>query len=88
MSEVQNLNAHYSPNIKTSNSQRVVVSPPQTLPTAHLYNDRDANYRLQSINNDIYQETQSKKSLSGYLKFLAGFLALILGISVVKKFFK
>lgn len=90
MSEVQNLNPHYSQNIKTPSPQKVVVSPPQTLPTYHLYNDIDANNRLKAINNDIYQDSNREKGKSGrgYLKFLAGFLALILGISAAKKFFK
>lgn len=90
MSEVTNLNAHYSQELKTSSPQRVAISPPQTLPAYHLYNDIDANNRLKSINNDIYQESNREKNKSGqgYLKFLAGFLAVIFGVSAIKKFFK
>lgn len=90
MSDVQNLNAHYSQNISTPMPKKVVVSPPQTLPSQHLYNDIDANKRLKAINNDIYQDAnkEKKKSVCGYFKFLAGFLATILTVSVIKKFFK
>ena len=90
-----NLNAHYTSNPKVERPQRAIVSAPNNLPVMHLYNDRDANNRMKSINNDIYQgfkqEKQkdlkieySKKRTVGdagpYTNFLKGFVAVILGI--------
>ena len=85
-----NLNAHYTSNPKVERPQRAIVSAPNNLPVMHLYNDRDANNRMKSINNDIYQGFKQEKQKDG-TKFLKGFVAVILGILTflgIKKVFK
>ena len=85
-----NLNAHYTSNPKVERPQRAIVSAPNNLPVMHLYNDRDANNRMKSINNDIYQGFKQEKQKDG-TNFLKGFVAVILGILTflgIKKVFK
>lgn len=84
------LNSHYSSNVKVTKPSYMVVSPPNNLPNQHLFNDIDANIRMRNINNDIYQNTKSekKKPLINYLKFLAGFVLVLLGVKGLSKFFK
>ncbi len=87
---IQNINAHYSTELKASRPKNAVVSGPDSLPTFHLYNDIDAKKRFDIINEDIFVQEEKEKNKFG-LKFLkvfsAGLLA-ILGIVWVKKIFK
>ena len=84
------LNAHYTSNPKVERPQRAIVSAPNNLPVMNLYNDRDANNRMKSINNDIYQGFKQEKQKDG-TNFLKGFVAVIFGVLTflgIKKVFK
>jgi len=55
VSNTQNLNAHYTNSPKVAKPKRVVVSGPNNVPTYHLYSDAEANARLETLNNDVYE---------------------------------
>ena len=90
MTDVQNLNSHYSTNLKVELPSNRVAIAPQTLPKSHLYNDTDATNRWKSINEDIYQESKKEngKSKLGFFKFFMGFVVLFFGVKFARKFFK
>ena len=85
-----NLNAHYSSQAKVERNENPVAVPPQVLPSTHVYNDIDAGKRLEIINNDIYEGTQSEKGkpVKKFWGKYLGFVAIILGIIGAKKLFK
>ena len=90
ISNPQNLNSYYSSDTKAHRPERVVVSGPNSLPVQHLFNDRDADNRLRSINKDIYlnYKKEEKAETKNFIKFFTGAVAIILAILGVKKFFK
>ena len=61
VNNIQNLNSHYSTNTKVEKPERVVVTGPNSLPTVHLFNDKDAKKRLKAINQDIYVDYKKEK---------------------------
>ena len=71
--ETQNLNAHYTTNAKIVRPTNVVVSGPENIPRAHVYNDIDANKRLNAINQDIYVDSQKVPKKQKKKKFLGLF---------------
>lgn len=71
--EAQNLNAHYTTNAKVVRPKNVVVSGPENIPRAHVYNDIDANNRLNAINNDIFVDSQKIPKKQNKKKFLGLF---------------
>ena len=58
ISQPQNLNAHYTNETKIKRPERVVVTGPETIPTRHIYSDREANQKLEALNNDVYIAVQ------------------------------
>lgn len=90
VSNHQNLEAHYANVSKADKTKNRIASAPQTLPAVHLYNDQDANIRMNAINNDIYQASQKEKKheLFDFLKFMGVFFVLVLGIKGIKHLFK
>lgn len=93
MSEIsnnQNLNSHYTTNAKAVRPIKTVVSAPEVLPKTHLFDDKKANQRMYSINNDIYQDYKKEKvkENKNIVKnsIVAG--AGILGVLGLVKFFK
>lgn len=90
ISNFQNLNAYYSTETKIPRPENVVVNAPNNLPTAHLFNDKDANKRLESINKDIYvsYKEEEKRETKNFIKFFAGFVIGILTLLGIKKLFK
>lgn len=86
----QNLQAHYTSNPKVECPKRTIAAAPDSLPTAHLYNDIDANKKMKAINNDIYQAAQKeqKSESRSFLKvFIAAVLA-VLGICGIRRLMK
>ena len=73
ISESQNLNAHYTTNSKIVRPAHVVVSGPENIPHAHLYNDADANNRLNAINQDIFEDSKKVPKKAKKKKFLGLF---------------
>ena len=93
MSEVINntaLNSYYSSNPKAQRPDRPVATPPEKLPTVHVYSDREATKKLQAINNDIYVEAkkESPNSLKNFIKFVVPTALVTLAIVGLKRFFK
>ncbi|MBQ7764484.1 hypothetical protein IJ384_03830 [bacterium] len=93
MSEInntQNLNAHYSTNAKVQRPPKKAVTAPNTLPTMHLYNDRDANKRIKALNQDIYNDSkiEEKRNAFNFAKVFGGIVLAILAILGLKKVFK
>ena len=60
ISQTQNLNAHYTTEPKVKRQEHVVVTGPETIPTRHVYSDREANKKLEKLNNDIYIAVQNE----------------------------
>ena len=58
ITQTQNLNPHYVNSPKVAKPKRVVVSGPQNIPQYRIYNDREANIKLEILNNDVYEEIQ------------------------------
>ena len=60
------------------------------MPTTHLFNNVDADKKMQAINNDIYAGTKQAKSSSAknFTKWFCGFVLLVLGIIGAKKLFR
>ena len=58
ISQQQNLNAHYTTEAKVKRPERVVVSGPETIPVRYVYSDREANKKLETLNNDVYVAVQ------------------------------
>ena len=89
MTDVSNINldAHYSSNPKVVRTARVVASAPNTLPSTHLFDDKDANKRFETINNDIYEKrgVEEKKNANKFWKIFAGIVITILGIKGIQK---
>lgn len=69
ITQTQNLEAHYSTSSKVEKPKRVVVEGPKTIPTNHIYTDKEANERLAAINNDVYESVQNtpKKNKKKFL---------------------
>lgn len=90
ISNYQNLNSYYSTDTKAHRPERVVVSGPNSLPVQHLFDDRDANNRLKSINEDIYSsyKKEEKAETKNFIKFFAGAVAITLAFLGIKKLFK
>ena len=90
VSNTQNLNAHYSTSAKVARPERVVVSAPSAIPTNHLFNDSDANKRMETICNDIYVDTKKEKSSEGrnFAKIFGLGTAGIVGVLGICRFFK
>jgi len=60
ISQTQNLNAHYTTEAKVKPMERIVVTGPETIPVRHVYSDREANKKLEKLNNDIYIAVQNE----------------------------
>ena len=86
----QNLNAHYSSNHKVKRPKHSVASAPNALPRHRLYNDSDANSRMNAINQDIYLDSKREKSKKGktFTKYFVGGIIAILAFLGLKKIFK
>lgn len=54
-----NINAHYANDAKVKRTQRQIVQAPETIPTHNLYSDKEANDRLNAINQDVYNSVKS-----------------------------
>ncbi len=58
ISQTQNINAHYSTETKIKRPDHVVVSGPDSIPSKYVFSDREANKRLEALNNDVYVAVQ------------------------------
>ena len=86
----QNLNAHYSNNAKVIKKSKTPALAPNSLPKHHLYNDIDANDRMNAINQDIYNLYKNEKKSNGknFIKIFCGIIIAILTALGLKKVFK
>lgn len=56
--QTQNLNAHYTTTPKIEKPKHVVVNGPENIPTRYIYSDKEANEKLEALNNDVYIAVQ------------------------------
>lgn len=86
----QNLSSHYSTNAKTEKKSNTVAFAPNSLPRAHLFSDKDANLKLNAINQDIYEDSKKEKGrqFNDFLKYFLGLFAVIVLIKGCHRFFK
>lgn len=90
------IEAHYTTETKVKRPKINAAEAPAVLPQHHLFSDKDAQQRMNSINSDIYEGTKKEKSKhefnkSLYFKIFGGvalFTAGIAGISKIRNFFR
>ena len=98
MTEIPNniLEGHYSTQAKVKRPKTAVAQAPAVLPKHKLFSEKEAEKRINSINNDIYTGTLDEKkkkdfNRSLYFKIFGGVAAAtagIAGINKIKGFFK
>lgn len=90
------IEAHYTTETKVKRPINTVAEAPAALPKHHLFSDKDAQQKINSINTDIYEGTKKEKTKhefnkSLYFKIFGGvalFTAGIAGISKIRSFFR
>ena len=85
-----NLEAHYSTNSKVQRPKITVANPPGSLPNNKMpYYDKDANKRMQSINDSIYKDYKHEKQrkTSSTITFISATALAILTVLGIKKLF-
>lgn len=55
---------------KVEKPQRVVVDGPNSVPKHHIYTDREANIKLEALNNDVYESVEKTNKKNKRKKFL------------------
>lgn len=90
MSEIYNINPHYTDKTKVERPLRAVAQGPKTIPNMHLYNDNDAKVRLSVLQKDVYKDSKKEKNrdLNNFIVCFGTFVIAILGVIGVKKIFK
>ena len=73
ITEQKNLNPHYTTTPKIEIPQHVVVKGPETIPKVHVFNDADANQRLNAINQDIFEDSKKIPKKTKKKKFFGLF---------------
>ncbi len=83
-------NSYYTSNPKVERPPREVVQAPAAIPVQHVFNDRDAQAKMDKINQDIYVkgEKEKRKDKTSMLAFIGGFTALVLAFIGIKSIFK
>ena len=90
ISNNKNLEAHYSTNSKVQRPKITIANAPNNLPNSRMpYYDKDANKRMQAINDDIYKDYKSEKQrkFTGAFKFISATALAILTVLGIKKLF-
>lgn len=98
MADIQNsvIEGHYTTQTKVKRPKVSVADAPTTLPKHNLFSEKEANTKINNINNDIYVGTQKEKSKhdfnrSTYFKIFGGVALLAAGIAgydKIKSFFR
>ena len=92
ISNSQNLNAHYTSNVKVQRPANPIANAPNSLPVnKNFYCDKDATKRMQNINESIYKDyqTEKKQKASGAIKFVTiTALSILSALGIKKAFFK
>ncbi len=83
-------NSYYTSNPKAERPPREVVQAPMNIPVQHVFNDRDAQAKMDKINQDIYVkgEKERRREKVSMLTFIGGFTALVLAFIGIKRIFK
>ena len=84
------LDSYYTTKSKAQRPSNPIAKAPETLPTYHLFNDRDANNRMSAINQDIYVERkkEEKRPMINFIKALGVGVVAVLAFLGIKKLFK
>ncbi len=82
--------SYYTSNPKAERPAKRVAQPPANIPATHVFNDRDAQAKMDKINQDIYVKGQKEKRKEkiSMLAFIGGFTALVLAFIGLKRIFK
>ena len=90
MTDVYNINAHYTNNPKVEPRKLAVATSPSYIPNRNVFNDEEANKRLKGINDNIKKEyeTEKKKEQENFSKFVTTTTLCILAFLGLKKLFK
>ena len=82
--------SYYTSNLKAERPPRQVVQAPMNIPVTHVFNDRDAQAKMNKINLDIYEkgEKEKRKDKVSMLAVIGGIAALILTVIGLKNIFK
>ena len=90
MTEVYNINAHYTNNAKIEPRKPIVATSPTYIPNRYVFNEEEAKKRLRTIDDSINKEyaKEKKKEQKKYFKFITLTSLLILAFLGLKKLFK
>lgn len=85
-----NIDAHYSTSEKVKKPSYTVASAPNTLPSRHLFNDKDANNRFKMLSQDIYNDSkkEEKRHATNFIKIFGAGIIGVLAFLGLKKVFK
>ncbi len=83
-------NSYYTSNPKAEQPLREVIQAPVEIPVRHVFNDRDAQVKMNKLNQDIYikGEKEKRKEKVSMLAFIGGFTAIALALVGLKGIFK
>lgn len=86
----QNLESHYSTQVKAQRPLNPVAKPPESLPSGYGFSDSEANKKFSAINQDIYEKTKKaeKKDITTFVKVLGAGVGSVLAYLGIKSFFK
>ena len=92
MTEIQNniLEGHYSTQAKVKRPKVTVAQAPMLLPKHKLFSEKEAEQKINSINNDIYAGAVNEKkkkefNRSLYFKIFGGVAVAAAGIAGINK---
>ena len=90
MTEIYNINAHYTNNPKVEPRKPTVATSPTHVPNRYIFNEEEAKKRLKSIDDSIKKEytTEKNKEKRNYSKFVTTTALCILAFLGLKKLFK
>ena len=90
MTEVYNINAHYTNNPKVEPRKPTVATSPTYIPNRYVFNEEEAKKRIKTIDDSIKKEytTEKKKEQRKYFKFVTATTLCVLAFLGLKKLFK
>lgn len=90
MTEIYNINAHYTNNPKVEPRKPIVATSPKQVPNRYVFNEEEAKKRLKTIDDSIKKEyeTEKKKEQKNFFKFVTATTVCILALLGLTKLFK
>lgn len=86
----ENIDAHYSTNMKVKRPAIKAADAPFSVPKNKLFSNQDADIKIRSINTDIYEGAQKEKAKNDfkksiYFKIFGGIALLTAGIAGLRR---